>query len=87
MSNSPSVAVIIVPYEAKDPIFGRTDLKFYGQVATNSNISAFGATKEGVLKQIRERILTDGIGSSKRNSIEIVNLNFDDLVVEQVHES
>jgi predicted RNase H-like HicB family nuclease len=82
MSSHPSIAVIIIPYENHDPNF-----KFYGHVATNPNINAFGESKESVLRQIRERILTNQIETSKRNSIEVLNLNFDDLVIEQVHES
>ena len=82
MSSHPFIAVVIIPYENHDPNF-----KFYGHVATNYNINAFGVSKESVLRQIRERILTNQIGTSKRNLIEVVNLDFDDLAVEQVHES
>jgi hypothetical protein len=88
MLNPPSVAVIIIPYDDDDDlVFGHPVRKFYGHVATNPILNAFGKTKEDVLHQIREKILTNQIGASKRNLIEVVNLTFEDLAVEQVHNS
>ncbi len=84
---SESIAIIIIeedppnPYEITPGI--ASGQGFYAYVAANPNIRSSGSTEQEALARIKAQIISIGRGGKKK----IVELRFDELIVEEIMNS
>jgi hypothetical protein len=86
MSNSPSVTIIIVKHSEPGMLYNKHgNCPFYCFVASNPDIWESGNSEEEALNKIKYRIKSNIV--ERRVYARAVEINFDELITEEVHNS